>query len=137
MANYTEHYQLHQWEGSDPFLRTDFNEDLAKIDTAIVDAAKAPCCVFGQFIGNGSSSNIELGFCPSFLEIMAPRRESSLAYDVIAAIGGNGYMLSVTQNFGCGITNVCQSTETGFIVTDDSATGLNTNGVTYQYLAFY
>ena len=35
MANYTEHYQLHQWEPGDPFLRTDFNEDLAKIDAAL------------------------------------------------------------------------------------------------------
>ena len=35
MANYTPNYQLHQWEPEDPFLRTDFNEDLQKIDTAL------------------------------------------------------------------------------------------------------
>ena len=35
MANYTEHYQLHQWEPEDSFLRTDFNEDHEKIDTAL------------------------------------------------------------------------------------------------------
>ncbi|MBU5436313.1 hypothetical protein [Pseudoflavonifractor sp. MSJ-37] len=35
MATYTEHHQLHQWEPGDPFLRTDFNEDLAKIDGAL------------------------------------------------------------------------------------------------------
>ena len=35
MANYTEHYQLHQWESEDSFLRTDFNADFAKIDGAI------------------------------------------------------------------------------------------------------
>lgn len=35
MADYTEHYQLHQWQPEDPFLRTDFNADLAKIDTAL------------------------------------------------------------------------------------------------------
>lgn len=35
MADYTEHYQLHQWQPQDPFLRTDFNEDLQKIDTAL------------------------------------------------------------------------------------------------------
>ena len=40
MANYTEHYQLHQWEPSDNFLRTDFNQDFARIDTGI-RAAKA------------------------------------------------------------------------------------------------
>ena len=35
MASYTQHYQLHQWEPSDDFLRTDFNDDFKKIDTAI------------------------------------------------------------------------------------------------------
>ena len=35
MANYTPNYQLHQWEPEDPFLRTDFNQDLQKIDNAI------------------------------------------------------------------------------------------------------
>ena len=37
MANYTKHYQLHQWEPGDAFLRTDFNEDLEKIDAALED----------------------------------------------------------------------------------------------------
>ena len=35
MANYTAHYHLHQWEPEDSFLRTDFNEDFAKIDGAL------------------------------------------------------------------------------------------------------
>ncbi|WP_158094707.1 hypothetical protein [Flavonifractor sp. An52] len=51
MANYTEHYQLHQWEGSDPFLRTDFNEDLKKIDAALAAAKTGPACVTGNYSG--------------------------------------------------------------------------------------
>ena len=35
MSDYTEHYQLHQWQPEDPFLRTDFNADLATIDHAL------------------------------------------------------------------------------------------------------
>ena len=35
MAQYTTNYKLHQWEPEDDFLRTDFNQDFAKIDTAI------------------------------------------------------------------------------------------------------
>lgn len=35
MADYTEHYQLHQWQPQDPFLRTDFNADLAQIDKTL------------------------------------------------------------------------------------------------------
>ena len=35
MATYTENFGLHQWVPEDDFLRTDFNEDFAKIDAAI------------------------------------------------------------------------------------------------------
>ena len=35
MATYTPNYGLHQWVPEDQFLRTDFNEDFQKIDTAI------------------------------------------------------------------------------------------------------
>lgn len=35
MANYTDHYHLHQWESTDPFLRADFNRDFAAIDAAL------------------------------------------------------------------------------------------------------
>lgn len=35
MANYTEHYQLHQWEPQDDFLRADFNQDHQKLDDAL------------------------------------------------------------------------------------------------------
>ena len=35
MATYTPNYGLHQWEAGDNFLRTDFNADFSKIDTAL------------------------------------------------------------------------------------------------------
>lgn len=34
-SNYTEHYQLSQWEPEDKVLRTDFNADNAKIEAAL------------------------------------------------------------------------------------------------------
>lgn len=37
MATFTQNYQLHQWDPQDPFLRTDFNQDLQKIDSALAD----------------------------------------------------------------------------------------------------
>ena len=73
MANYTEHYQLHQWEPSDNFLRTDFNQDFARIDTGI-RAAKAQAerlerekaeISTGAYTGdNAASRTIHLGFRP-------------------------------------------------------------------------
>ncbi len=38
MAGFTPNYQLHQWEPTDNFLRTDFNQDFEKIDTALGEA---------------------------------------------------------------------------------------------------
>lgn len=67
MANYTPNYQLHQWEPQDPFLRTDFNQDLQKIDTALdtladksaaLEAAVALCgtCKFECLSYNGTGA---------------------------------------------------------------------------------
>ena len=54
MAKYTEHYRLHQWEPEDSFLRMDFNEDFAKIDSAI--AARGNCLqVVGTYTGDGNN----------------------------------------------------------------------------------
>ena len=39
MATYTPNYGLHQWVPEDQFLRTDFNEDFKKIDTALGEKA--------------------------------------------------------------------------------------------------
>ena len=41
MAAYTTNYRLHQWEAEDHFLRTDFNQDFAKIDAAIQSVSTA------------------------------------------------------------------------------------------------
>lgn len=38
-SNQTEHYGLNQWSGDDNFVRTDFNEDNAKIDAALAGKA--------------------------------------------------------------------------------------------------
>ena len=62
MENYPEHYQLHQWESEDSFLRTDFNADFAKIDGAL---AACRHTVKGSYTGNGSYLQVELGFRPA------------------------------------------------------------------------
>mgnify|MGYP001771174676 FL=1 len=89
MATYTTNYQLHQWEAEDDFLRTDFNEDFAKIDAAIKGveteadsklAKKADKTALtaltttvngkaevdtGRYTGNGDEQTITLGYTPS------------------------------------------------------------------------
>ena len=73
MANYTEHYQLHQWEGSDSFLRTDFNEDLAKIDNALNQLAGSTLHIAsGSYAGTGEAgaehpNQLTFGFVPKMV----------------------------------------------------------------------
>lgn len=68
MASYTEHYGLHQWAPEDDFLRTDFNTDFQKIDTAI---AEKPEFVFGTYTGDGTARrHIELGFRPKSVMVV-------------------------------------------------------------------
>ena len=40
-SNHTEHFSLNQWQADDQVLRTDFNEDNAKIDSALKVLAAA------------------------------------------------------------------------------------------------
>ena len=40
-SNYTENYGLCQWEPGDNFVRTEFNQDNAKIDAALKSVADA------------------------------------------------------------------------------------------------
>lgn len=40
-SNYTENYGLCQWEATDQVLRKEFNEDNAKVDTALQDLKNA------------------------------------------------------------------------------------------------
>ena len=71
MAQYTPHYGLHQWEPEDSFLREDFNQDLARIDTALEElqeaAAEKSVLVYGSYRGNNGTQIIELGFRPRAL----------------------------------------------------------------------
>ena len=41
MATLTQNYGLHQWVSTDPFLRTDFNQDFAAIDAALGRAERS------------------------------------------------------------------------------------------------
>ena len=57
-TNHTEHYSLSQWEAEDKVLRTDFNEDNARIDAALagLEARKGNCRIeYRSYVGTGYS----------------------------------------------------------------------------------
>ena len=82
-TNYTNNYNLCQWEASDKVLRTDFNADNAKIDAALAQlnrytasveqktdtlansayTIQNPQIVAGHYTGTGTEKqSIQLGF---------------------------------------------------------------------------
>ena len=138
MASYTTNYQLHQWEASDSFLRTDFNTDFQKIDAAIkgvetaantalalkadkteltqacgaLDEAKCETLT-GSYTGNGANTRtIDLG--------CAPRAVFVGEFLAVPGMAGS-YLLSLTAS--------------GFQVRDSLGTSTNSSGETYYYLA--
>jgi len=156
-ANYTENYNLCQWEPSDPVLRTDFNEDNAKLDAALASiagvagAAKAqaqaitdaaytktdyPPLTGGTYVGNGKNSQaITLGFRPRVVIVFSEMMELGAEGNYIKIAGGvalNGISLPY---------NPVAITANGFQVFNQEISGnmairVNYTSTTYIYLAF-
>ena len=138
MATYTTNYQLHQWEASDNFLRTDFNTDFQKIDEALT-AVKAlaegkagpddleeletlingkTAVVSGSYAGNGSTKSVTLGFQPR-------------AVVVSSGMAAHLFTPYYSSEYG-GVTG------TGFNVYERAGANFtaNTSGKSYGYAAF-
>ena len=133
MANYTQHYQLHQWEPNDNFLRTDFNTDFEKIDTALdalQTAVEGKCqVVSGSYTGDGTENrSFDLGFAPSALLLETSTGARGNGINAIAGLALPG--LSVHDG-AIGLT------ETGFSLNHDNKYhAVNGVGETFYYLAF-
>ena len=110
MANYTQHYHLHQWEPEDSFLRTDFNGDHSAIDAALLGLERDKCrAAIGRYTGDGELSyTVSLGY--------QSYNQPRLSID-----GDTAYMVM---------------TDSGFRVQDDRNANLNEVGREYLYLAF-
>ena len=139
MANYTPNYGLHQWEPGDNFLRTDFNQDFAKIDTAIkaletatdakVEGRVSPEqlaqalsvkleAVLGSYTGDGErSQRIVLGYQPKFVAVMHSKWGMAFFFP-----GSGGTTLWVNED--------------GFQALNSTVNDIhyNTKGVVYRYL---
>lgn len=130
MPNKTEHYQLNQWDPEDDFLRTDFNEDNAKIDAALGSKCGV---VFGTYVGDGTASRtISIGFTPDILYTCTQHGNagspsgSQMIYGGLCApghpVGGN--VITIVEN--------------GFRLThnDNAFLRPNLTNMKYHYIAF-
>jgi len=73
MSTKTEHLGLHQWEPEDSFLRTDFNEDFAKIDAeakAVRALAETVSAAGSYKAVSGVAAEPDLGFRPKLVVLL-------------------------------------------------------------------
>lgn len=135
MATYTANYQLHQWVPEDNFLRTDFNQDFQKLDTALAEVealAGSKCSVVaGTYSGNNAESReINLGFQP-----VAVMLENSYGRRPAVDYGMYGG-LAVQGGSVAHANTALEITQTGFRVGWDGNSLTNYSGNSYCYLAF-
>ena len=157
-SNYTENYGLCQWEATDNVLRTEFNEDNQKVETALnklstqmetkadqtalnAVAATIPKIAVGTYTGNGvQSRTIPTGFTPkavfvnSFFGGVYDYYEGRNYYGGLTVTGGPLKWENDPQN-----GTVLQITTGGFIVASytqySNNSNTNVSGVVYHYLA--
>ena len=135
MSTFTKQYGLHQWEAEDSFLRTDFNEDNAKIETALTELEtqiSAKCeVVFGTYTGDGAATrNIDLGFAPKavILDTAQGFRSDGHTYSGYGGIALQGHPIH---------TKSLVLTDTGFTLTVSGSNYLsNVSNQKYHYIAF-
>lgn len=135
MADYTEHYQLHQWQPQDPFLRSDFNQDFSKIDTALSQATKS---IVGTYVGNAPDNEnsydqeIHIGVCPKAVLVWG-------VYDYWSVDYYPSYHCMTIQ--GQDIESILCLSKTGFTAgqkvygSSVRYPNLNALGQTYHYIA--
>ena len=131
----TEKYGLNQWEPGDQVLREEFNADNRKLEAAIATKLEA---VTGSYAGNASSSGsqeIVLGFRPKFVMVWAVTTVTSSSLDSLVS----GRAMATD---GDPYSDILTITETGFTAASTATTGgttryprINTNGITYHYVA--
>ena len=138
MMNRTQNYNLCQWEAADKVQRTDFNEDNRKIEAAILSARKAPCCVYGTYVGGGGSVTVDVGFRPSFVAIIPGEYSNpSAVANGVLLMGGPERQARLARDRG-GAANSVKFTDSGFQVTDGNLTnGFCATDITFHYYAFY
>lgn len=90
-SNYTEHFDLCQWEATDQVLREEFNQDHLKVDTALGDLkASVVQTAVGSYLGNGQygSSNpnqLEFPFTPKVVILVADVKDTLKSGTVLIA----------------------------------------------------
>ena len=124
--NYTQNYQLPQWEKDDRIMMADFNESNQKIEAAINSKCEI---VFGTYVGDGTATRvIDLGFRPKLVILTDENgifNTTSGFQGGVAVDGAGSYALAV-----------CDEGFTVYLPGGYSNVQSNMKGSTYLYAAF-
>jgi len=121
-TNKTQNFGLHVWEGGDPFLRSEFNENFALLDESVR-------VVIGAYTGKAEYNDvtpqrIELGMKPRVVLVMGVDVASQNS--AFSALGGPDGSLSVSLALD----------DTGFsALNGNTGIGLNRKNKPYYYMA--
>ena len=118
----TENYKLHIWEAEDDFLREEFNENFALLDTSVR-------MVTGAYTGDGAAQRvIDLGLTPLAVLVF----HSMSAFDDRKGLAMPGHPC---RDIGSGHEIYLEVVEGVFRLT--KAGGCDLNGHEYHYLALW
>ena len=88
--NYTENYQLPQWEKTDRIMMEDFNDSNQKIEVALSEKS---CVICGTYTGNGAAEReINLGGRPKAVLVGVMNASGvNSGYNIYNAVAGDGW----------------------------------------------
>jgi len=141
MSAYTEHYQLHQWEPEDPFLRMDFNADLQKIDTTLGELAEATAQVgklgnceisHTAYTGNGALSRTQT-FPGKPMVVMVAKANSGYSF-----VAWRGMQIALPHYQNGGVLQLSLTWADSSVTWSHESNaehGLNQSGTQYEVIA--
>lgn len=141
-SNYTENYGLCQWEATDHVLREEFNQDHAKIDTALGDLkASVVRTAVGSYVGNGqygssTPNHLEFLFQPKIVILTANAGEVMKSGTVLIAGQTKSAGIGAVSS-GASSLNLDISWEYNALswYGRDAERQMNVSGTTYYYFA--
>ncbi|NCB63390.1 MAG: hypothetical protein EOM52_07210 [Clostridia bacterium] len=123
-SNQTEHYGLNQWEGSDDFLRTEFNEDNRRVDAAMAGKCEVRA---GKYIGDGVyPRTISLGGRPK--AVLVEQGDGTRPT--------NTYLAGLCVDGGAMAAGTLIITDDGFQIDRKYGTAPNSQNAVFFYVAF-
>lgn len=162
-SNHTSNYNLNQWEPEDKVIRTEFNEDNQKIDTALGElaanvggkadqsdleavssqltslSATVPKLAYGTYSGNNASSRtISVGFTPKVVFVFSAQGATLLYLSSMYAYwGGMAYQgVSVRSKGGSTVLSIVSGGfKVYFLENGNDRIYTNLSGETYYYFA--